>query len=61
MPAAQRGHRQALSTNAAGTRASASGLIVACVHQHGMSNFPVAAGAHWFPPPQSGQTVFSSG
>jgi hypothetical protein len=37
-------------------QACRSGEKVASRHQHGVSNDPLCAAAHWFGPPQSGQS-----
>jgi hypothetical protein len=58
---AHRRHRHASLRASAGKAAIAAASIVAVVHQHGVSNVPVRAGAQSFGPPQRGQVRFGFG
>lgn len=61
VPWAHAEHRQARPRRAAGTRASASGLIDARRHQQSAVHEPHAAGAQWLGAPHSGQSRFATG
>ncbi len=60
-PAAQRGHKQAWLTCSFGMRASASGSMLAVLHQQGTSKDPDIAEAHSLEPPQRGQITLGNG
>jgi hypothetical protein len=59
--AAQRLQRHDWLRCPSGNEAMDAELIVTVAHQHGVSNFPLRAGAQSFGPPQTGHCKFGFG